>query len=183
MFKITIKKILFIILALIFLAISTYIYLFFKIKVKNEETFLLKKELEDQGNKSNKLEIVSSNLKNTRKERDKINTYFVKGNSSGVVDFIEEIESLVKKNDLSIKVNSIFVKEKSQSIGVVEDMKLTLKVEGKVSNIFYFIKLLETIPWGVSFERINLEKNEDHPNQWVGVFNLNVLKLSDKNTE
>ena len=171
------KKIFVVVLILNVVAISSYAYLFFDIKSKNEATSVLENVLNGQVSREAELRLVGDSLKETEKERALLNSYFVQKGKGGVADFVEVVEGLAGLSGVSLDVNSILLKKKEE-LSVVEKMNLGLEAKGSWSEIIYFLGLLETLPYKISFNRVYVEKIKDS-SLWSGVFNIGVSKLSD----
>ncbi|MCG2695165.1 hypothetical protein L6261_03750 [Candidatus Parcubacteria bacterium] len=180
------KKILIIVLVLNLTALLVYVFLFINIKNKNENLVILKRELNNQIEVEKELDVVGSNLDGTKSERGKINSFFVGSDKESVVKFVEDVENLGDFANVSLNTKSILLKEREREeniVSVLTDMKLSLSVEGKWSDIVYFIELLKSMPYKISFSNVYLEKkgenNDGQGGFWGGSFNINVLKLTE----
>lgn len=180
------KKILIIILLLNFVILVVYLLLFLSIKNKNEETSVLLNEIKTQTNKGTEFKLVEDDLEATEMDRKKINLYFVQGGEGGIVLFVEDVENMGKLSGVDLDIKSIAFKEfdlnnnNSENSNIFENMKVNLAIEGEWSDILYFLKLLESSPYCISFDKVYLEKKEEkNPLLWGGSFNLNIIKITD----
>lgn len=182
------KKILIIILFLNFVILAVYFLLFFSIKNKNEKTSILLNEIKTQTIKEAEFKLIENNLKETEIDRKKINSYFIQEGEEGVVLFVEYIENMGKISGVNLDVKSISFKEfdsnkiNSESQNIFENMKVSLVVEGEWSDVIYFLKLLESSLYSMSFDKVYLEKEEvENSFLWKGTFNLNIIKIGGDN--
>lgn len=178
------KKLLIAVIVLNILAITGYYFMFDGLKQKNEDASVLIKNLDIKAQEEGDLKFIDENLKSTELERGQLNSYFVQGDEIGVASFIEEIEGVGDFTNTMVDVNSILIKDIDGTNGVVQDMKLSLAVEGKWQNVLYTIEMLESMPYKISFDRIFIEKdgNELEPTDiWSGILNINILKLGNNN--
>jgi len=186
LFESLFKKILIIIVVLCLLSLAVYFLLLKDIQKQNEISFDLIEKLNMQTRRDAELRFIGDNLSSTQTERYKINSYFISAEESGIVDFIEMVESLGNHSGISLEVNSILLKEnssKSNPPDLIEDMKLGLKIGGDWSNIIYFLEMLDLAPYKISFDKVYIEKNDDKikkdklDENWIGIINLSVLKF------
>lgn len=178
------KKIFMTIIVLNILAILAYSSMFLGLKKKNETHSVLMNELSGQNSRETQLRLVDNNLGETEMERRKLNSYLVHDGDSGVAEFMDDIENVSNLANISMEVNSILLKNQGyeEEKGIVEDMKLNLKAEGDWYDIIYFLRLVELMPYKISFDRVYLEKKDilsEKSSQWTALFNINVLKLSN----
>jgi len=171
------KKILIIFLILNTIVLSAYFYLFSVIKSKNEAVSILENVLGGQVSREGELKLIGSSLGKTEEERVLIDSFFVKEGKSGVADFVEVVEEIANLSHVSLVIKSILIK-KQENLSVVENINLGLGVKGSWSESVYFLKLLELIPYKVSFESVYFEKNKENL-MWNVNLNIKVLKLSD----
>ena len=76
---------------------------------------------------------------------------------------------------------------KNKTASSTELFRISLKIEGSWGNAMRLLSLLETMPYKISFDGINLEKisrglsSDSGKGQvasyWNGVFSFNVLKI------
>ena len=183
------KKIFLTILFLNVVALAAYTFLFLEIKKKNEFALSSLGDIKSQTTKEKKFEAVLDNLANTEGERNKLDTFFIQNNSFGVVQFIEKIEYLAKYSNLSLDVKSILFSnqnlDEKNNASLIENMKLNLDVNGSYSDIVYFLKFLELLPYKLYIDRVSIEKKEIEVmeeglaplDSWDGKFDLTILKL------
>ena len=183
------KKIFLTILFLNVIALAAYTFLFLEIKKKNEFALSSLGDIKSQTTKEKKFEAVLDNLANTEGERNKLDTFFIQNNSFGVVQFIEKIEYLAKYSNLSLDVKSILLSnqnlDEKNNASLIENMKLNLDVKGSYSDIVYFLKFLELLPYKLYIDRVSIEKKEIEVmeeglaplDSWDGKFDLTILKL------
>jgi len=105
------------------------------------------------------------------------------------VQFIEKIEYLAKYSNLSLDVKSILLSnqnlDEKNNASLIENMKLNLDVKGSYSDIVYFLKFLELLPYKLYIDRVSIEKKEIEVmeeglaplDSWDGKFDLTILKL------
>lgn len=177
-------KILFAVIIANVVVLASMIFFYSMIKKTNQDIFDLETELLSWRKKQTESSLINDNLEDTAQERYKINAYFVRGNKVGVANFIESLENMGKISGVVVDVSGLFLKDsdekKLEEMNEVGSMGLNLKITGEWGNVVHFLKLLETAPYKISFEKIYLEKNSAKDSvDWDGSFNINVMKLSE----
>ena len=166
---------------LVIAVVTTYTVFFVGIKNKNEDISIIVNEIDSSIEKEAKLKSVKKLIEDTENERKKLDTYFVTDNS--VVDFIESIEALAKEVEIDTEVVSVDISENDK---ISEALLLSLEVEGLWSNLFYFVSLIEELPFKIGISKVDIKAVYEDANKtkssgsWKGVINFNVLK-SKKN--
>jgi len=163
--------------------LSSMLFFYSMIKKTNQDIFDLETELLSWKKRQTESSLINDNLEDTAQERYKINTYFVKGDKVGVANFIESLENMGKVSGVVVDVSGLFLKDSdeknSEGVNEVGSMGLNLKITGKWENAVHFLKLLETAPYVITFEKVYFEKNSaKDSSDWDGSFNINVMKLS-----
>lgn len=180
--KTSTKKIFFIVFLINTIALIGYVFLFDKVRGKNEEVYILSEDLNNKMIEESELKLISDNLKETITEREKINSYFVQQGKGGVAKFVEDIENISDLAGVSLKVNSIILKqEEDEKEDIIEGMKLSLITKGDWNELILFLEFLSSSPYNIFIDKVYFEKIiDENSRQWEGLFNLTVFKLSDK---
>lgn len=166
------KKIL--IWALIFniLVIGMYSVLFLQVRKKVLESTIAIESLENNISKEKNLRFLKGVLKETVVEREKVESYFV--DNDMVVGFIEKIESLGISADVALDLRGVSVEGDQKKV-----LKLDFKILGSFENIFYFLTLLENLPYKIQFTEAFMVRSSDS-NDWEGNFKMNLLSFSQQ---
>lgn len=109
----------------------------------------------------------------SKSEQDELLAYFV--NKDGAVSFIERLESTGKTAGLAISLSNVSV-PKAGNVFQVD-----MATEGSFENTFYFLTLLEKLPYRISVEKANVRKKSapgadsddlQAPAVWTGSFTI-----------
>ena len=153
---------------------SLYSILFYVITLKTREASVLIQELDKEILKEQEFLILKKTLAITVKEREKLNSYFVKNDS--IVNLIEQIESLGKHAGVGVSFDSISLSGDGQDL-----LDLNFVSNGAFADTFYFLSLLESVPLALSFKRVFIAQEESTKPEsselagvWVGTFAMRV---------
>lgn len=89
-------------------------------------------------------------LQETERSREKLGEYYLK--KSGIVFFIERLESMGKNAGLKTIVQNVSVPEKSAILSIGVD------TEGSFEDTFYFLSLLEKLPYKLAIESVTMRE-------------------------
>lgn len=158
--------------AVLVLVLFTYIYLYRDIldtKTKVEQTHL---ELEKDRLKDAELEAIQKNIKLTISDSDTLKALFVP--ADGVVDFIQNIETVGKQIGLQIETKNIEPEETDVLTAVgKENINVTLETEGSWQNSMQFLSLLSNLPYKISIISLDFSFKEK---VWVSSIIFSVIK-------
>jgi hypothetical protein len=141
----------------------------------------LGEDLNFQLAKERQLKSMKNISRETQSERIELDSYFV--SSDGIVSFIKEVEGLATLSGLEVEIDSVGTTEyfAGEDLSeILEILGLNLRVKGEWSSSFYFLNLLERMPYQVSFDQFSLEaenSTEDEASNWKGRIGLKVLKI------
>lgn len=147
----------YLIICSILAVISVVGYIFFTnyIAGLTDKTSALKSDIDLNQIKYFRLESLRKATENTSDQKQKITDLFVSTNKA--VDFIGEVEGLAKASNLSYSTKSI---ENSDAGNLSEQNKdlltITISTTGSWSNTIKFIRLIETLPYSVKVESVDL---------------------------
>lgn len=182
------KKIIIVLIIMNLVIFSSYFYLFANIKRINETVSARSIQSESEIKKDERLRSIKNLMDDTKKEREQIANLFVQ--PANPVDFIEMVESLGKIANVRLEVQSVGIDALKNKIdSSTESFRLSLKTEGLWANTFHLLSLLESMPFKVSFDNVNLEKISETSNlvgnkekssiYWIGAFDFSVLKIKN----
>lgn len=114
-------------------------------------------------------------VRDTQKERDELNTYFLTENE--IVEFLEDIENLGQHAGAPIDVRTVSVEDPIDKDESIVPLELTLHSTGTLQQLFYTLSLLEVYPKALTIERVSFSQ---HPTDfsWGGTFNIVVLQTA-----
>lgn len=171
--------------ALIFLNITAVVfYVFFNASLngKTEKVNILAADLQSENEKEAKFNLAKQTIKNMSGDYKEIDSCFVSEN--GVVDFIREIETAAGKAGVELKINRVDTDDsKSLNKGIIETLSIEFNIEGKWDNSFYFLSLVELIPYHITIENVFMDKDFDilgKSEKWKSVFLIKVPKIASK---
>ncbi len=127
--------------------------LFWMTKQKVNDTSAALLELKKTSDLETKARALGDLVKQTASERQALDAYFVQKENS--VKFIEQIEGLGKQAGLSLTVASVTVANNGK------ELRMNLGSNGSFDDTFYFVTLLETMPYKTRLEQVHLQKKDD----------------------
>lgn len=160
------KIILIVVLVLNLVLIGLYAYSFFRVKIKNEKIVVASQDLEKQLDKEGEIGNIEKIIKDTKKERKKLNAYFV--TRDDIVGFTQKIESLGRISNTQLTITDL----KTQD----DTLSFRLSSKGKFADIVYLISLIENLPFKLSINKAYINKisgDSSDGSRWNG--NLNVV--------
>lgn len=154
--------------------IGVYAALFYFIEQRNEDTVQLYTDIKNHSSDQDKIQELERTLKDTEKDRAKLNEYF---QSMDAVKFIELVESLGRNAGVALSVGSVADAGKSDT-GIVLDFTAT----GNFSNMYRLITLVESMPNKTVLKKISLTQKTDDAQKgeamWTGHFILLIKGLA-----
>ncbi|MEY3783721.1 MAG: hypothetical protein RLZZ230_43 [Candidatus Parcubacteria bacterium] len=90
---------------------------------------------------------------NTQTERDELKKYFLVGESDSI-DFLTQVESLAPQLDLTIKTSDL---KKITDVEKVDWIEATFSFSGSQTNVYSFIKVLESLPYVLRLTSVNVD--------------------------
>lgn len=173
------KQILFFMMILDIALLCAYGFFFYSIKTATEEASALSYDLEEKRMNKDELSLLQHSLNETKEDREKLNSYFVR---SGDIDpFIEELKSLGEEADTNIALSALTETPEST-------LTIDLRGTGTFQNLFYFMKLVEHVPYHIEFKKVYLNaapisvedpagktKNDQSARKWDASFTLTLF--------
>jgi hypothetical protein len=95
--------------------------------------------------------------------KEQIDKYFIKGDN--YIDFVEYIESLADKAQVSVDIKGTELKGALQ---------LSIDLEGTFSNSMYFSALVESLPVNLKIENMRIEQKGEN-DSWQGWITIVML--------
>lgn len=161
--------------------VGTYWIFSRKIAENNNQLLSLAEELNIQLNREKQLKSLKSIVAETEEDRKRLNSFFV--SKEGIVSFISQIESIADLSGGSIEIDSVgvgpFEEEGAPKSEILEILSMNITSLGSWSDNFYFLNLLETMPFKVSIKRFSLEKEiskTESNDNWEGFFEIEIFK-------
>lgn len=145
------KRLLYFIAGLNILVLLLCLSLFLLNKKKNDSITQIIDEIQEEYVKIEEAGAIKDLLKDTKEDRERINTYFV--SKDGVVDFIERIENLGDYADISLVLNSVDI-----SSGESPTLSMSVSAVGDWEDVLYFLALVESMPVNMSINSARLTK-------------------------
>ncbi|MEK7662256.1 MAG: hypothetical protein AAB355_02030 [Patescibacteria group bacterium] len=150
--------------------VSAYGFLFYTIKNLNNKASLLRQDFslaEDKERKTISEKILLRGLEDGRRE---LEGYFI--NSENPVALIKRVEALGGISGVSLSISSLEPDKERKNV-VIADMSLS----GGFSQIFHFLVLLESIPFGVTVKRAAFglaPSPKGVQSGWEGIINAEI---------
>jgi hypothetical protein len=159
------------------------IYWFVSRKITNNigQISELATELDFQLDREGQLRSLRGITKDTEADRGTLDSHFV--SPEGIVSLIKEVEGLASRSRLYIEIDSVGVEDYLIGENVdelIEILDVDLSTEGSWSSNFYFLSLLEQMPYRVSIVRLSFDAKKNTDGEvltWEGIISLKILKL------
>lgn len=160
---------------LVMAAISVYGMAILKIRKNVSETANLGSSIAAESQKEASIESIKNILRNTAAEREKVGAYFV--SSDNIVDFLEKIELLGEKSGVNLSFDSVDIPPDEKSI-----LRVRIGTEGKWEDTFYFLSLIENLPFKIELEKSSVIKtvktvSNVKVSYWRGDFTVRLLSF------
>lgn len=178
--KSNLKKILIVVIILETIVILGYYLLFSKIIDKNKNISFLKNNLAMQIDRQQYMLSMRKNFRSTDSDITKINQSIVDKEED--VSFIENIENIARRNNLSIKIESLYLKNDPSFPNDLVILSARITIVGGWQGLYSFLNEIESLPTKIKINKLAITKNMDAQNDsikigdWQGVFEINVLK-------
>lgn len=182
----------------IVLAVAIFViygFVFYDIKAKNEQISSLTNDVQQLRSKDDILKATKTILDQNKDLISQLDSYFIP--ADGVVGFIRILESVGKFSGIDMTINSVGTETDSKvKDDIKEILRLHVKTNGSWENTFYFLSILENLPYRIDVEEATLglmgstdkvffdnktalaqtrQQNKDE--KWEGSFNVIVMKL------
>lgn len=119
------------------------------------KTAELKSEVEVNQIKISHIQSVNKSAEKTSEDAIKIGNHFIKSNGS--IDFVSQVESVATDFSLKYNTNSIENIEHDMLTSQGKDLlKISMTLSGGWSNILKFISYIESLPYSVRIEKVDL---------------------------
>lgn len=182
------KKIIIILSILSVIVVLSYLYLFTNIKRMDKTVSDRMAKIEYEFEKERQLQSIRNLMNDTKSEFGQIANFFIQ--PAGSVEFIELVESLAKIAGIKTEIESVGIDiAKNKTSSSTESFRVSLKTEGSWANSMHLLGLLESVPYKLAFDSINLQKMEDgngssvnkekNSAYWTGNFIFRVLKIKN----
>ncbi len=161
---------------LVIVSLSAYGITVWKINKNIGEAVALGGDIAAEAQKDRSIESIRNILRNTAAEREKIDGYFVK--SDNIVDFLEKIELMGKKSGVALSFDSVDIPQNEKNV-----LRLRIGTEGNWEDSFYFLSLLENLPYKIELEKSALAKISKTVSNvktfyWRGDFTIRLLSFT-----
>lgn len=156
------------------ISFTTYAWLLVKVNDTIREAALASENVQLLAAKNAYTQTIRKIVRDTTDEREEINSYFI--TDEKLVSFLENIEGLGTRAGAGLEVQSVSVGDAIDKDGLVSPLKLSLKSEGTITEIYYILNLLEAYPKALSVKRVQMNQQADTLT-WVGVFDIEVIKV------
>lgn len=163
------KKIIFLILSVLFTVVFCLIFYFVynKILENKKSTKLLYNEWKTEENRREIIKSLDRTINKIQDKKNKIESHFV--SSSDVVPFLDFFEKSALLVNTNTEVSSVSVPNDNSTINV------SLNVSGSFESIYKYINLIENAPYELYINSFTLNKI-GNPNIWN--LNLQIKLLS-----
>ena len=138
-----------------------------------KELIIQEKKVLDAKEQESRLASMERLVMETEAERAELAGLILK--EEDVVDFLALIETLGKEQGVVFKTESLKPIEGKTTF---DELELNLSVTGKEKNVLNMLRLLESLPYKSSVERVSFSRNGGNVEDatWLGLFTLRVTK-------
>ncbi len=178
----------FVLLGILIILLSAAIYFVWTdLKNKNEIIAEINNDLSTQSSKQLFLASMEQQVKTREDDLDKVNGSIIGTDKD--VDFIENLESLAKSNNLKVSIDSLALQDDSSlTTSKVSFFNIRAKTTGDWTGTYIFLSELESLPLKVKINKINLVNTTNEVNgevrkvgsvgnTWELDFDMTVLKM------
>lgn len=174
------------ILSLVSLSLFVAMYfVYVEIRAKNQKVSTVEQDLSQKNTRYEYLVSMQKLVKDIEGDIKKIDDSVVP--KSGDVAFIENIESLARKNNLKIVIESLnLVSDPKAESSPVATLNIKANIEGLWSDMYLFVSEIESLPVKVKVSKISLKNKDEIPadktkmaglgKEWRGSFEISVLE-------
>jgi len=155
-------------------SIVSYSWLFIKVTNTIEAAALTSEEVQLLSTKNAHTQTVRRVVRDTQIQREELGSYFI--TEETLASFLGDIEELGSYTGAAIDVQSVSLGDAIDKDELVAPLKLSLKSEGELQDIFYTLALLEVFPKALTIDRVRFTQNPDTLS-WQGVFDIEVIKV------
>ena len=134
-------------------------------------------KLDTEQLKEAQLQNLKESFRKTEPERQELLSHFI--NSEGIVDFIENIEKTGRQAQVGLQFKFVNLRE--------DGLAMEFEALGSFNELFYFLNLLEQMPFRLQFEKIVIHKDIPRTVQqrkksdtWYAVFTLTLLSFDTR---
>ncbi|MEX1120220.1 MAG: type 4a pilus biogenesis protein PilO [Candidatus Paceibacterota bacterium] len=153
--------------------VIVYTALFLSIKNKNNQISILENQVDIEVRKDQRLHSIKQVISDVGEEIKRVDTYLI--SEDGVVELLEDLESLGRTVGVTVGVNSVSV-DKADAGLPYELLRIDFVARGGWRNIIQLVSLLETFPRGLTIERMHIERSATS-GLWQVNASFGVLKL------
>ncbi len=104
-----------------------------------------------------------------------IDAYFV--NDKGALDFVKYVENLAVSSGLVAKIDVIDAQANDVlAASGKEYLKIAMRTTGSLANIRIFLNLIESLPYNVKMNRVDVRKTGEGVRDWSMTVDFSVVK-------
>jgi hypothetical protein len=189
------KKTMIISIVLAVAAFIIYGFLFLNIKAKNEQISSLANDAQDLHSKDDVLKATKTILDQNKDLISQLDSYFIP--ADGVVGFISLLEGVGKYSGVDMTINSVGTEADTKAKDDIKEiLRLHIETDGSWKNTFYFLSVLENLPYRIDVEQVSLgltgatdkvlfdtksdkaqTRQQGKDERWHGSYDVTVVKL------
>jgi Tfp pilus assembly protein PilO len=133
------------------LALSACFYSYSYLQKQKKEIKETRKNLLIIEKKLEHVKILKSQMKEIKEETAKVDAVFL--NRKNIVSFIEKLEDIAKKSDVSMQIISASLEQ-----GNIKSPHFRINLAGDFDKLFKFIVLVENMPYLTSFKNVDITR-------------------------
>ncbi|PCI30854.1 hypothetical protein COB52_00795 [Candidatus Kaiserbacteria bacterium] len=155
---------------------SAYAWSFLKVRSTIEQAAVISAKADLWASSNENAQVVRRSVREIQAQREVLDTYFIK--EDGIVSFLDEIEEIGDHAGLPIEVIAVEAGNPIDKDGLIRPLTISLRVSGKLKDIFYTLAMLETLPKAVSVDGVGLTQDPENLT-WIGEFKVVVTQISE----
>lgn len=133
------------------MAVAGDLFLFFKASAEKKAIIDLRKIVLQNNKKNEEEKLLAEALDRLKKEKDIINTVFLK--EDDIVRLIKILESIGDNSGVVLKISSILPSSDKEL-----KPKISFVADGSFEQLFTYMEMLENIPYLATIDKVSLQK-------------------------
>jgi len=134
------------------LGVGAWIVIQVRVVAQNANIAMAYEQLSLDERRDEQLRGVRALLRDTEAEQQEIDSYFV--GADGIVQFLEELESLTRSTHAELEITSVDVKVEEESTSALEELSIILSVAGSWREVTTYLARLEALPYPITVSSV-----------------------------
>jgi Tfp pilus assembly protein PilO len=154
-----------------------YVWMFMAVRAELTQASLVAEEVQILAKKNAYTNTVRKVVRDTEALRSELDSYFV--NEEDLVTFLNDLENLGDNAGAVVTVQSVQTGKRISKDASIEELRLALKADGSLENVFHLLSLIEAFPKAISLDKVRLTRRQTE-GSWQGTFDVTVARVGEK---